>query len=199
MNTTQRVIAVAAIGILTAGVAVADHYEIDNAHTKILFKVKHLGISTVTGQFKDFSGFFDVDPDNLSTLKASATIDTASIDTENSDRDNHLRSPDFFDAAKHPEIKFVSTKAKKLSGGELELHGDLTIRGVTKSVVLKGEFGGAINAMGKPRAAFTASGKINRKDFGLTWNRALDTGGLVVGEEVTIVLEVEGFGTTATE
>lgn len=199
MNTTQRVIAVAAIGILTAGVAVADHYELDNAHTKIFFKVKHLGISTVTGQFKEFSGFFDVDPEDLSTLKASATIATASIDTENGDRDNHLRSPDFFAAEKYPEIKFVSTKVEQLSGNKLKLHGNLTLHGVTKSVVLEGEFGGAVNAMGNARAAFTATAKINRKDFGLTWNQVLDTGGLVVGEEVTLVLEVEGVGAKATE
>ncbi len=194
MYTTKRVIAVAAIGILTAGVAFAEHYQLDTAHTQILFKVKHLGISTVTGQFNEFSGFFNVDPNDLGTLQASATINSASVDTANGDRDNHLRSPDFFDAEKYPEIKFVSKKAETFDGGKLKVHGDLTIHGITKTVVLEGEFGGALmGPMGNPRAAFTAAGKINRKDFGLTWNKLLEAGGLVVGEEVRIELEVEGI------
>lgn len=199
MNSTKRIAAVFAVGFLAAGFAFAGAYKLDTAHTQIQFKVKHLGISTVTGKFNEFDGSFDLDPNNLSSLKANATIRTASIDTANSGRDDHLRSPDFFDAETHPDIKFVSTKVEDLGDEKLRVHGDLTIRGVTKPIVLEGEFTGAVDFMGTHRAGFTAAGKINRKDFGVSWNKVLDTGGLVVSDEVVIVLEIEGSSKSESE
>ena len=137
--------------------------------------------------------------DKLAGLSAQAVIKVESVDTEDNDRDTHLRSADFFDAESHPEIRFKSTKAEAGSGNKGKLHGELTIRGVTKPVILDFEFGGVANFMGKERAALTASGVINRKDFGVSWNRTLDTGGLVVGDDVRIELEIEGIEKGATE
>jgi polyisoprenoid-binding protein YceI len=200
MNQVKRVLTGMAVSFFVAGLSFAAQYELDNAHTQIIFKVKHLGLSTVSGTFKEFSGSFDLDPDNLDSLKATATIKTASIDTDNDGRDDHLRSPDFFDAETHPEITFVSTKVEQLGGNKLRVIGDLTMRGVTKSITLEGEFNGAAKGpRGEDRAGFTASGSINRKDFGVSWNRVLDTGGFVVSEEVTIVLEIQGIAKAATE
>jgi polyisoprenoid-binding protein YceI len=177
-----------------AAAPLSAQYDVDPAHSQVLFKVRHLGISTVTGEFKDFTATFDVDPEDLSTLKAEATIDTASVDTREPDRDKHLKSADFFDVETHPQIRFVSTKAEPVSASEVKLHGNLTIRGVTKPVVLDAEFGGTVvDGRGNHRAAFTAETKINRKDFGVSWNRTLDAGGLVVGEEVTIQIELEAI------
>lgn len=200
MNQIKRTVVGFASVFFVTGALIAGNYQLDPAHTMVLFKVKHLGISTVTGQFKEFSGSFDLDPNDLGSLKVSADIKTASIDTEQPDRDNHLRSPDFLDVEKYPEINFVSTKAERTGENKLKLHGDLTIRGVTKPVVLEGEYGGSVKDLrGNQRAAFTATTTINRKDFGVSWNRVLDTGGVVVSEEVTIVLEVEGIEKVATE
>jgi polyisoprenoid-binding protein YceI len=195
----KRTLATAAVVFFIAGIAVGETYQLDVSHSQILFKVKHLGISTVTGKFNDFVGSIDVDPNNVSTLKTKATIKTASVDTANEGRDQHLRSPDFFDAEEHPEITFVSTKAESLEGNRLKVHGDLTIRGVTKPITLEGEFGGAVDFMGTNRVAFTATGKINRKDFGVNWSKTLDTGGLVVSDEVVIVLEIEGVSKPESE
>jgi polyisoprenoid-binding protein YceI len=200
MNRVKRVLTVIAATFFVAGLSYAGHYELDNAHTQIMFKVKHLGLTTVTGTFREFSGSFDLDPSNPASLKATATIKTASIDTGHDGRDDHLRSPDFFDAETYPEIRFVSTTVEQLGGNRLRLHGDLTMRGVTKSIALEGEFNGAAKGPGgEDRAGFTASGSINRKDFGVSWNRVLDTGGLVVSEEVTIVLEVQGISNGPTK
>ena len=192
MRRLIRLLAAAAVVALGAGTVSAETFHVDTSHSKVLFKVRHLGISNVTGQFKEFEGSFDLDPDNLATLKAIAVIQVASVDTEEEDRDKHLRSGDFFDAETHPEIKFESTKAEPAGGSKVKLHGNLTIRGVTKPVVLDAEFGGAIqDPWGNHRAAFTAEGTINRKDFGVNWNQTLDTGGLVVGDNVQISLELE--------
>jgi polyisoprenoid-binding protein YceI len=199
MKHTTRVAAVLAVGLLAAGMLFGDTYKLDAAHTEIQFKVKHLGISTVTGKFKEFEGSFDFDPNNLTSLKTKATIKTASIDTANSVRDDHLRSPDFFDAESYPEIKFESTKVEDLGGQKMRVHGELTMRGVTKPIVLEGEFTGAAEFMGTNRAGFTARGKINRKDFGVSWSKLLDSGGLVVSDEVVIVLEIQGASKAETE
>ncbi len=199
MISVKRVLAAAAVGFFVAGMAFGGTYQLDVAHSQILFKVKHLGISTVTGKFTDFTGSIDVDPANLSSLRTKATIKTASVNTSNDGRDEHLKSPDFFDAETHPEITFVSTKVENLGGNTLKVHGDLTIRGVTKPIVLEGEFGGAADFMGTKRVAFTAEGTINRKDFGVNWSKALDNGGLVVSDEVTIVLEIEGVSKPESE
>jgi polyisoprenoid-binding protein YceI len=186
------ILLVASLAPTLAGVAA--EYDIDATHSGVYFKIKHMGISTVTGRFDTFSGAFDVDEKNLETLKASATIETASVDTDDEKRDAHLKTADFFNAEKFPQMIFVSKQVKLGGKDELSMTGDLTLLGVTKPVVLKTEFGGAIkDPWGKERAAFTARGKINRKDFGMTWNKALDTGGLVVGDEVEIIIEIEGI------
>jgi len=134
-------------------------------------------------------------------LKAEADIDAASVDTREADRDTHLKSADFFDVANHPRIRFTSRKAEVVGGNKVKLHGDLTIRGVTKPVVLEAEYGGSVkDGRGIERAAFTAETKVNRKDFGVSWSRVLDGGGLVVSDDVVIVLELEAVKKTgATE
>jgi polyisoprenoid-binding protein YceI len=181
------------LAFVLAGLSWAAEYTIDPAHSKVLFKVKHLGISSVTGRFKKFSGSYDFDQKKPGVAKATAKIDTASIDTDVEKRDTHLRSADFLDVQKYPEIAFVSKEVKENGNGKLKIVGDLTIHGVTRPVVLDAELGGVVkDPGGNERSAFTASTVINRKDFGLTWNKALETGGLLVGEEVQISLEVEG-------
>jgi polyisoprenoid-binding protein YceI len=181
------------LGFLVAGAASADSYEIDPAHTQVIFKVRHLGITTVTGTFGTFSGAFDFDPADFETASVSAAIDVASIDTGVEARDNHLRTSDFFDVENHPEITFKSTKVQNIEGKSFELVGDLTMRGVTKPVTLDIEFvGTATDPYENEKAAFTASTEINRMDFGVSWGAVLETGGLVVSEEVRILLEVQG-------
>lgn len=172
----------------------AAQYSIDPAHSAVVFKVKHLSISTVTGRFEKFSGTFDFDGQNIKTGKAEAVITAASINTDVSKRDDHLRSADFFDAEKYPELKFVSKGIKDVKKNKFKVLGDLTMHGVTKPVVLDAEFGGEVkDPWGNMRAGFNATTKINRKDFGLTYNKALEAGGLLVGEEVSIILEIEGI------
>lgn len=171
----------------------AAKYKIDSEHSQVLFKVKHLGISNVTGRFNNFTGSFDYDPDNVKASSAEATIEVESVDTDNKERDDHLRSDDFFSAGKHPLMSFKSKGISNVNGESFKLTGDLTINGVTKPVTLDVEVGGvATDPWGATRAAFEASTKINRKDFGLNWNKLLETGGLVVGDEVKITLEIEG-------
>jgi polyisoprenoid-binding protein YceI len=168
-------------------------YEIDPVHSAITFKVKHLGISTVPGQFKKFSGTFDFDPADLKKLKVNATIDTASIDTGNANRDEHLRGPEFIDVAKFPQMTFGSKEVSESARNRLRVAGDLTLHGVTKPVVLDTEFGGTVkDPSGSERVAFTASTTINRKDFGVSFNKLLDTGGAMVGDDVRIEIEIEG-------
>ena len=186
------VVAVAALPL--TGSAAPVSFEVDRAHSKVLFKVRDLGISNVTGQFKTFDASIEMDPEDLSTLKARAVIDVASVDTEVENRDKHLRSADFFDAENHPKIEFVSTKAEVVGENEVKLYGGLTIRGVTKPVVLDAVLGGVItDPRGNLRTAFTASGTINRKDFGVSWNQLLDNGGMVVADEVRIEIELEAI------
>lgn len=177
--------------LLTAPATFAVTYQVDPVHTQIHFTVPHLMVFKVRGNFNDFSGTIEVDGPDNTLSSAAAVIKTASIDTRNQKRDEHLRSADFFDTGKYPEIRFVS---KKISGGgtDITVVGDLTIKGITREVTLKGGFlGAATDPWGNQRAGFEAVGKINRHDFGLTWNKALETGGVVVGEEVDLGLEVE--------
>ena len=185
---------------LVAATALADNYQIDTTHSEIAFKVSHLGISTVTGYFNDFDASFDLDPSDLSTLSVQATIQTKSVDTRVDNRDKHLKSADFFDVESYPEIRFTSKKAEVVGEKQVKLHGDLTIRGVTKPVVLDVEFkGAATGPEGRQRTAFVASTIINRKDFGVSWNKTLDTGGFVVGEDVRIQLELEAVSMENTD
>ncbi len=166
-------------------------YQLDPAHTQIHFTIPHLMVFKVRGNFNDFTGTVEADPAAQTLSGAQATIQMTSIDTRNQKRDDHLRSPDFFEVAKYPEMTFAS---KSVSGNsnDITVVGDLTIKGITKEVTLKGAFlGAATDPWGNQRAGFEATGQINRKDFGLTWNKALETGGVVVGEDVEIGLEVE--------
>ncbi|UCE72306.1 MAG: polyisoprenoid-binding protein [Nitrospiraceae bacterium] len=168
-------------------------YELDPAHTAVGFSIEHMVISNVKGVFGSYEGSFELDETNKMT-SAKAVIDVKSIDTKIEKRDNHLRSPDFFDVAKYPSMTFKATSVKHKSGQAFTLTGDLTIRGITKSVVLEGEIRGPIkDPWGMTRAGIIVEGMIKRRDFGLTWNKLLETGGLVVGETVTIQVEGEGI------
>jgi len=176
--------------LLVSGSVAASTYVVDTAHSQIHFSVTHLMFFKVRGTFTEFSGTVDIDPAAKTLTAARATINTASVDTRDVKRDEHLRSADFFDAANHPAINFTS-KSVSGSGDNITVVGDITIRGVTKEITLKGSFVGAMtDHMGNERAGFVATGEVNRKDFGLNWNRALETGGVVVGDKVEIGLEI---------
>ncbi|MGB0167144.1 MAG: YceI family protein [Luteibaculum sp.] len=166
-------------------------WSIDNMHSEAQFKVKHLVISTVTGQFNDFEGSLVSENDNFHDAKAKFKIDVNSIDTNVSDRDQHLRSPDFFDAEKYPNILFDGTLHHK-DGENYVLKGDLTIKNTTKTVELKVHYGGSmVDGYGQKKAGFEIEGKINRKEFGLTWNQVTEAGGVVVGDEVRLMLNMQ--------
>jgi polyisoprenoid-binding protein YceI len=168
-------------------------WQIDPSHSQIEFSVRHLMISNVRGYFTGIAGAIQIDANDLASSSVEVEIDAASIDTRNSDRDTHLRSADFFAVEEHPTLRFRSTGIQK-KGGELEVAGELTIRGVTRQVLLRTEeLGEAADPWGNQRVAFRGETKVNRKDFGLTWNQALETGGVLVGDEVRIVVEVEAF------
>jgi polyisoprenoid-binding protein YceI len=167
-------------------------WQIDAVHTHVGFSVKHMMVSTVRGQFKQFSATLGLDTADFTRSSFSAEIDVASIDTANEQRDGHLRTNDFFDAASHPKITFVSTGIHSKGEGAYVLQGDLTIRGVTKPVALDVEFHGTNkNPWGKTVAGFSATGSVNRADFGLTYNAALELGGVLIGEKVKLELDVE--------
>jgi len=171
----------------------AGEYDVDVSHSHVGFSVKHLVISNVKGQFQKLSGKITYDEAKKEIKGGSATIEASSIFTSDAKRDEHLRSPDFFDVEKFPEVKFVLKNAK-IQGKKLTVTGDLTIKDKTKSVTLTGEFlGQAKDPWGKERIGMTATGKINRKDFGLTWSKTTEAGGLVVGDEVTLTIELEAI------
>lgn len=182
------------MGLTAAGPLAAAEFQIDAAHSTVGFQVKHMAISKTNGSFGDFAGTFNFEPGKPETWSCEATIQAASITTNNDKRDEHLRSPDFFDAAEFPTLTFKSTGLTMDDDMEGTLKGDLTIHGVTKAVELDFEvLGTATDPWGNERAGFSASGKINRKDFGLTYNSVMEAGGLMVGEGVKITLEVEGI------
>jgi len=190
-----RVPAFAVAAYVGLAAAAAETYNVDTAHTDITFKVRHMGISNVTGKFEKFGGSFNIDPKNVKATTGSLTIDVNSISTGNAKRDGHLKSEEFFDVAHYPEMKFVSKEVRDINEKDstCTLIGDLTIRGITKDVALKIKGGGIINdGWGNERAAFTANGKINRFDYGLKWNKTVEAGGLVVGPEVELNLAFEG-------
>ena len=167
-------------------------WAIDPTHSKVAFKVKHLMISNVLGSFREFEGTVETEGDDFSTAQISFSLNTSSIDTEVADRDAHLKSVDFFDAENYPIISFSGNGLKDLGDDMYELTGDLTIKEVTKPVALSVEFGGiGADPWGNVKAGFSIAGKINRKDFGLSWNATLETGGVLVGEEVKISGDVE--------
>lgn len=184
--------AVAALVLPTSGQA--STWEIDPAHTSAGFAIRHLMVSTVRGDFRKVSGKVNLDEQDVTKSTVEAMIDVASVNTGIAKRDDHLKSPDFFDVAKHPTMTFKSKKIQKGSGdGNYKITGDLTLHGVTKEVVL--DFEGTLKPIKSPQGKTIiggmASTKINRKDFGLTWNAALETGGVAVGEEVTITIDTE--------
>ena len=170
-------------------------WKIDPAHSSVEFSVKHMMISTVRGRFGQFEGSFTIDADPARS-SAEVTIDSASIDTREADRDAHLKSPDFLEVARYPEIRFRGSGAEIVSEeeGTFRITGRLTIRDVTLPITLEGSLNGLMHRdlSGRPRVSFTASAVINRKDYGLTWNRAIETDGVLVGDRITIVLEVAG-------
>jgi len=167
-------------------------WAIDPTHSKVGFKVKHLMISNVLGSFRDFSGEVKTAGNDFSTAAISFSLKTASVDTEMPDRDGHLKSPDFFDTEKYPVIKFDANGLKDLGDDMYELNGSLKIKDVSKPVTLAVEFGGVMSdPWGNIKAGFSISGKINRKDWGLNWNAALEAGGVLVGEEVKINCDIE--------
>ena len=161
---------------------------LDPSHSEVEFKVKHMMISTVTGTFSKFEATVETEGEEFTTAKATFIIDVDSISTKNEQRDGHLKSVDFFDTANFPQIKFVATKYDNVDNdGSYEVYGDLTVRGITKNVKFDAEFGGVIkDPWGNTRAGITISGKINRKEFGLTWSGATETGSLIVSEDVRI-------------
>ena len=164
---------------------------IDNAHTNLGFSARHAMVAKVRGNFGEFAGSFTIDGDNLAASSAELTIQAASIDTKNADRDAHLKSPDFLDVENFPVVSFVST-AVKVDGDDVTVTGDLTIHGVTKSVEVAYEFVGiSQDPWGQTKIGFEGSTKISRKDFGLTWNAALETGGVLIGDEIKLNLDVE--------
>ena len=168
-------------------------WNIDPAHSVAEFKVKHMMISNVKGHFAKVTGTLTLDESDLTKSKVEASIDAASLETRDPQRDGHLKSADFLDVEKFPSLSFHSTNIRSLRAGELEVAGDLTIHGVTKATVftVEGPTSPAKDPWGNTRVAVSATTKINRKDFGLTWNTTLEAGGILVGEEVTITLDVQ--------
>jgi len=174
-------------------------YIIDPDHSQATFKVKHLAISTVTGRFDLLEGSYSIDLENIVNSNVNTSIVASSINTNKKKRDDHLRSAEFLDVEKYPNITFKSKEIKNGDGNKFQIVGDLTIHGITKEVTLDAVYEGhvASDPWGFERTAFIARGKISRKDFGMTWNKALEAGGFLVGDEVRITLEVEGIRKTS--
>lgn len=185
---------VAALALLSLpALAAAGTWTIDTDHSSVGFTVRHMMVSNVKGSFGSFSGSVEVDEKDIAGSRISVTIDTASINTGVAKRDEHLRSADFFDTAGYPTITYVSKKVEKIGTDRLKVYGDLTMRGITRPVVLdvEGPTKTFKDPWGKSRRGASATATINRKDFGLTWNKAIEAGGVLVGEEVKIMLEME--------
>ncbi|HMM28290.1 MAG: YceI family protein [Chloroflexota bacterium] len=167
-------------------------WKIDTAHSAVHFTVRHMMISNVRGEFQQLSGTVNLDEERPENTTVEVKIDAASINTREAQRDGHLRSADFLDAEKYPHIVFKSTRVERTGEKTARLHGDLTIRDVTRPVVLDVEHTGILtNPWGNLSAGFQARTKINRKDWGLTWNQALEAGGVLVGEEIKVDIELE--------
>ncbi len=167
-------------------------WEIDPAHSEAQFAVKHMMFTTVRGHFNVLSGHLHIDEQHPENSWVDAQVDAASVDTRSDYRDNHLRSADFFDVEKYPTLTFKSNKVEHVKGNEYNVLGDLTMHGVTKPVLFKAEYAGkGKNPFGKVVAGLSAKTKINRKDFGLNWNQALESGGVLVSDDVTIEIDLE--------
>jgi polyisoprenoid-binding protein YceI len=194
ISKTAIAIAIAIVVALPV-LAHADTWQIDSSHTSVEFTVRHMMISNVKGQFQKTTGTITANGNDPASAKIDVTIDASSVDTRVERRDAHLKSPDFLDVAKFPTITFKSTKVEADGPGKWKVTGDLTIHGVTKPVVLEVEGSGEPihDPMGNTRAGASATTKIKRSDFGLTWNKALETGGVMVGDEVAISIDVEAI------
>jgi polyisoprenoid-binding protein YceI len=181
------------IALTLPAFAFATTWAIDPDHSNVGFKVRHLMVSNVKGNFEKHTGTVEINDKDITKSKVEVSIDTSSINTNVQKRDEHLRSADFFDVAKYPAMTFVSKKVAKAGKDKLKVTGDLTLHGITKQVVLdvEGPTKESKDPWGNIRKGATATTKINRKDFGLAWNAALETGGVAVGEEITITLEIE--------
>ena len=167
-------------------------WNIDPAHSTVAFAVRHMVVSKVRGKFTGYAAELTLDPENLTGSKVKVVLDAASIDTGVADRDAHLKSADFFDAATHSKLTFESRRVERIDAERYRVIGDLTIKGTTREVVLRVEqHGQAKDPWGNTRAAFTAKTSIDRKDFGLAWNQVLETGGVMVGDRVDIEAEIE--------
>lgn len=189
MKNTIAVLAVAAVAASPA--LAADHYTFDKPHTTVAFQVRHI-FTNMTGKFREFEGTVQIDRANPSASKVDFVIQAASIDTNDAKRDEHLRAADFFDVATHPKITFRSTAVKPSGKDVYQVTGDLTMRGVTKPVTLTVAYlGEGKDPWGTEKLGFDVTGTLNRKDFGVSWNKALDAGGLLIGEEVKVLIGVE--------
>lgn len=172
--------------------AIKTKWAIDPTHSEVQFKVKHLVISTVTGSFKTFEGSLTTEEANFDQSQVNFTVDTASIDTNVADRDAHLKSADFFDSEKYPKMIFSDATLHHIEGDSFQLKGSLTIKDVTKEVTLKANYGGTmVDGYGNTKAGFEVEGKINRKDFGLTWSMVTEAGGIVVGDDVRLIFNIQ--------
>jgi polyisoprenoid-binding protein YceI len=198
MTSLQRTILPVALlaGLAIAGTArsaQASDWELDPAHTTATFKVRHLMVSNVEGRFEKVSGKVVLDEANPAKSSVDISIDASSINTGNGQRDGHLKSPDFFDVAKYPKLEFKSKKIDKAGAGKFKVQGDLTMHGVTRPVTLdvEGPTAAIKDPMGRMVRAVVARGKLNRKDWGLTWNKALEGGGVLVSDEVQLEVQTE--------
>ncbi len=187
------VVGAASLALAGAASAQTSRWEIDPTHSVVGFSVKHMMVSNVRGEFTKYAGTLEGTGNDVTTARVNVTIDAASVNTREPKRDEHLKSPDFFDVAKFPTLTFVSRKVERVGEGKLRVTGDLTIRGVTKQVVLdvEGPTPEVKDPWGGVRVGAHATTTINRKDFGLLWNKALEAGGVLVGDDVTVTLDVE--------
>ena len=191
MNIRRTLVSSIAVLAISASAFAADPYVIDKGHSSTAFKVRHL-ISKTSGRFNDFSGTIMLDRAKMQNSTVEFTIKTASIDTENENRDKHLRSADFFDVEKYPEITFKSTKITPAGKDKYNVTGNFTMHGVTKAITLPVEVTGFMkDAYGNQRAGFQTAITLNRKDYGIEWNKNLDEGGLLLGEDVEVSIELE--------
>lgn len=192
MKTLLKSVVAAAV-LAAPSLALAATWDVDPVHSHAQFSVKHMMVSNVKGEFGKIAGTLNIDEKDITKSTVEVTIDASTIDTRNEQRDNHLKSPDFFDVKTYPNITFKSTKVEKGADGKLKVTGNLTMHGVTKPVTLdvEGPTPEVKSPFGTTNIGATATTKLNRKDFGLNWNKALESGGVLVGEEVAVTLELE--------